>query len=52
MISSLKEMFNKFENVEDENEFYKLLRETDILMLSETQEWMMLMILSDLDFLT
>ncbi len=52
MIYSLQELNNKYETVVDENEFYKLLRETDKLMLSETQEWIMLMIPSELDYVT
>ena len=44
MKANLEEIDNKFESTEGEEEFYKLLREVDELMLSETKEWMMLMI--------
>ena len=52
MISALEAMNQNFLLAEDEDEVYKLLHETDILMLSETQEWMMQMIPSELDYLS
>ncbi|MBK8280229.1 MAG: hypothetical protein IPK94_09015 [Saprospiraceae bacterium] len=47
MKANLEELDNKFESAEGEEEFYKLLREVDITMLSETKEWMMLMVPSN-----
>ncbi len=51
MKANLEEIDNKFESTEGEEEFYKLLREVDELMLSETKEWMMLMIPAELDYI-
>jgi hypothetical protein len=40
-------------NIEDiENEFYKLLKSTDELMLLENQDWILLMIESELEYVT
>ena len=52
MIAALETMRQKFLSVQDEGEFYRLLHDTDALMLSETQEWMMLMIPSELEYVT
>jgi hypothetical protein len=52
MISALELLDQKFHYVQTESEFHRLLKETDIVMLSETQEWMMLMIPSELDYVT
>ena len=51
MKANLEELDNKFESAEGEEEFYKLLREADITMLSETKEWMMLMVPSELEYI-
>ena len=52
MIAALETMCQKFLSVQDEGEFNRLLHDTDALMLSETQEWMMLMIPSELEYVT
>lgn len=50
MIQSLETLNQKFNHVEEED-FNALLREADIIMLSETKEWMMLMIPAELDYI-
>ncbi len=43
MKANLESLKVKFNAAKEEEDFNKLMREADILMLSETQEWMMLM---------
>ena len=51
MIIALEELKRKFEPV-DENKFSYLLKETDKLLLQENQDWMVLMISSELEYVT
>ncbi|MGB5024895.1 MAG: hypothetical protein WBO44_06070 [Saprospiraceae bacterium] len=49
MIQILTDLKEKYEAVDTTEEFYKLLRETDTIMLQENQDWMLLMQSSELE---
>lgn len=49
MLQRLSELKEKYEAVDTTEEFYKLLRETDTIMLQENQDWMLLMQSSELE---
>lgn len=60
MLDALKTKSKKYETLakenidanDTENEFYKLLKSTDELLLHENQDWILLMIESDLEYVT
>jgi ABC-type multidrug transport system fused ATPase/permease subunit len=52
MIVALSELLKKYNAVDNESNFYELTKETDKLMLQESQHWIMLMIPSELEYVT